>query len=95
MKFEWDEGKNAGNVRKHRLDFCDADEIFKCLMLTRLDTKANYGEDRYIGFGFVQERLMVVVYTERASDSIRIISFRKANKREKALFQKEIKDRLG
>jgi uncharacterized DUF497 family protein len=52
-------------------------------------------KDRFIAFGLVQSRLMAVVYAERGPDIIRIISFRKANHREKALFKKTIKDRLG
>ena len=95
MKFEWDEGKNQTNIRKRGLDFTDAPEMFDGPMLIGVDNRQDYGEDRYIGFGLVQSRLMVVVYTERKPDIIRIISFRKANTREKALFEKTIKNKLG
>jgi uncharacterized protein len=95
MKFEWDEGKNQTNIRKRGLDFADAPEMFDGPMLISVDDREDYGEERYIGFGLVQSRLMVVVYTERKPDIIRIISFRKANSREKVLFEKTIKNRLG
>ena len=45
--------------------------------------------------GFVQGRVMVMVYTEREGNVIRIISLRKANKREQTKFKKAIQDRLG
>ena len=95
MKFEWDEGKNKTNIRKRGLDFADASKMFNGLMLVSADDRKDYGEQRFIGFGLLQSRLMAVVYTERTPDIVRIISFRKANRREQELFEKEIKNRLG
>jgi len=46
------------------------------------DARREYGESRYVGIGRIEERVMVVVYTERAVDIVRIISLRKANSRE-------------
>ena len=48
-----------------------------------------------IGFGFIRGRLMAVVFTERGPDTIRIISMRKANQREKAHYKKALADQLG
>jgi uncharacterized DUF497 family protein len=95
MRFEWDQDKSKRNIQERGLDFADAARMFDYPMLIQLDQRTDYGEDRYIGFGLAQERLMVVIYTEREPDIIRIISFRKANKREKTLFETEIKNRLG
>jgi uncharacterized DUF497 family protein len=95
MRFEWDELKNQANIRKRNLDFADATEMFDHPMLIELDRRTAYPEARSIGFGFIQKRLMVVVYTERGQDIIRIISFRKGNKREQSLFEQKIKNRLG
>jgi uncharacterized protein len=95
MKFEWDKSKNEANIQKSGLDFADAVQMFDVPMLIKPDARTDYGERRNIGFGLMQGRLMAVVFTERASDVIRIISLRKANKREKAFFEKEIKNRLG
>jgi uncharacterized DUF497 family protein len=58
-------------------------------------TRKNYGEPRWQGLGLVHGRLMVVAYTKRDSNTIRIISLRKANSREKILFQETLKDQLG
>lgn len=59
------------------------------------DRRKSYGEPRHIGMGFIQGRVMVMVYTEREGNVIRIISLRKANKREQNKFKKAIQDRLG
>jgi uncharacterized DUF497 family protein len=95
MKFEWDENKNEANIRERGLDFADACEMFKSPMLVKPDSRKDYGEVRYIGFGYVQRRLMAVVFTKQVPGIIRIISFRKANKREQARFEKAITNRLG
>jgi uncharacterized DUF497 family protein len=69
-------------------------EIFTSLMLVGPDVRKNYGETRKIGFGFIRGRLMAVVFTERAK-VIRIISARKANRREEAQYQETVADELG
>lgn len=94
MKFEWDKEKNKWNIHKHGLDFADAHEIFKSPMLIIPDTRRDYGENRYIGLGYIKHRLMVLVFTERESNIIRIISLRKANNREQTKFDATLKDRL-
>ena len=95
MKFEWDENKNLENIRKHRIDFNDAVEIFYGPMIVNSDDRFDYGEDRFIGAGFMKNMIAIVVFIEKKADVIRIISARKANKNESKQFQKEIKNRLG
>ncbi len=95
VRFEWDEEKNRSNGQKHGLDFVDAKEIFQAPMLTALDTRQDYGEERWIGIGSLRGRVVVVVFTEPSGDTIRIISLRKAVKHERAQYQKALNDRLG
>ena len=95
MNFEWDEDKNQENIRIHGLDFADAWEIFEAPILTALDTRAEYGEDRRTGIGFLGNRIVVVVFTERGEDTARIISLRKALKHERKKFEDALRDRLG
>lgn len=95
MKFEWDEDKNQENISKHGLDFADAWEVFEAPMQTALDTRAGYGEDRWTGIGFLANRIVVVVFTERGEDDIRIISLRKALKHERRKFEEALQNRLG
>ena len=59
-------------------------------MLRWRDQRQDYGEDRWIGMGAIHGRLMVVVYTERKPDIIRLISIRKANKRERKRHEQAI-----
>ena len=82
MQFEWDEEKNEVNIRKHGIDFEDVKDIFNHPMMTLQDTRADYGEARWLSVGWIHTVLGVVVYTERVGDVIRIISARKATKYE-------------
>jgi uncharacterized protein len=94
VKFEWDEEKNKENIRKHELDFADAGEIFDAPMLTNLDTREDYGEDRWIGIGFLKNFIVVVTYAER-DEVIRLISLRKALKHERTRFEEALRNELG
>lgn len=62
MKFDWDDRKNRENIRKHGLDFIDAREIFDLPMLVAVDKRRSHGEDRFIGVGFLRQRIVVVVF---------------------------------
>ena len=95
MRFEWDEEKNQENIRKHGLDFADAWQIFDSPRLTTLDTKEDYGEDRFLGMGFLKNFVVVVVYTEPKEETTRIISLRKALKHERRQFEETLQNRLG
>jgi uncharacterized DUF497 family protein len=95
VRFEWDEDKNDTNIEKHGLDFEDAWKVFEGPMLVALDTRRDYREDRWIGIGFLGQRVVVVVYTYRGSDTIRIISMRKALQYERLRFEEYLRNRLG
>jgi hypothetical protein len=94
VNFEWDKQKNAANIHKHGFDFADAWEIFESPMLTALDTREDYGEERWIGIGFLRERIVVVVFAERKENTIRIISLRKALTHERIKFEEAVRDQL-
>ena len=55
MKHTWDEGKNGINRRKHGIDFADAPAMFDHPMVTFLDQKKEYGEDRWVGIGWLSD----------------------------------------
>ena len=83
MHFEWDEHNNNENIRKHGIDFRDVVEMFTHPMLTRLDTRRDYGEDRWVGIGLLKNIVAVTVYLEWEDEvTIRIISARKATRHE-------------
>jgi hypothetical protein len=96
MEFVWDEKKNRLNIKKHGFDFADAWEVFNKVLLASLDDSQDYGEQRWIGIGMLNNGIVaVIVFVEQDNDTIRIISMRKANKNEKSRYEKEIKNRLA
>ena len=93
MDFEWDERKRLTNLDKHGLDFVEAEEMFEGPMLAALDTRSDYGEDRWLGLGMSQGRILVLSFTERDDgQTIRIISLRRALKHEQKAYEKIIGD---
>ena len=86
MEFEWDNHKNEVNKLKHKISFEEVIEIFYYPMSKREDNRFDYGETRYIGIGQNSQMIIfTVVYTERES-RIRIISARRANKKERQIY---------
>ncbi|HEY6321870.1 MAG TPA: BrnT family toxin [Thermoanaerobaculia bacterium] len=81
MQVEWDEAKREENLRKHGIDFVGVEMLFEGFTATIEDDRLDYGEQRFVTFGTMDGRVVAVVHTEQ-SDSIRIISIRKATKRE-------------
>ena len=85
LYFEWDEHKNELNKKKHNVSFEEAQSVFyddNALMIA--DPEHSQEEDRFILLGFSSKaNLLVVCHCYRHSDTvIRLISARKANKRE-------------
>ena len=95
MKFEWDERKNQSNLAKHGFDFADDFRIFNLPMVVELDERDDYGEDRCIGIGLLDGRVVVVVYTEPDEETVRIISLRKSLSYERKRYEQYLKNRLG
>ncbi|NDE90646.1 MAG: BrnT family toxin [Alphaproteobacteria bacterium] len=89
MVISYDPAKNAQNIRKHGLAF-DACYAFNWeTAITIIDVRKDYGETRYIATGYYTKRLHVVCYVE-TRDGIRVISFRKANARERVRYEEKI-----
>jgi uncharacterized DUF497 family protein len=84
VSFEWDVRKAAANLRKHRVHFADAVAVFDDGSAMTIPDDDAEDEERWVTIGTdAFGRLLVVVYTWRASN-IRLISARKANRRELA-----------
>jgi uncharacterized DUF497 family protein len=81
--YEWDSGKAATNLKKHRVAFTEAATVFlDPLALTYRDPDHSEGEQRYITIGQSgQGRVILVAHLDRG-DRIRIISARRARPRE-------------
>ena len=86
IKFEWDSTKATTNQAKHGVSFQEAKSVFfdEFAMQFYDSDNSNLGEDRFLMLGFSNEaRVLLVCHCERDSgDSIRIISARKATKKE-------------
>ena len=98
MNFEWDAAKNRSNIRKHGSDLADAAETFQGALLVGPDTREEYGESRWIGIGMIRHQIAVVAFAERAEETVRIISVRKANHKanhvERKQYEKALQDEL-
>jgi uncharacterized DUF497 family protein len=89
VRFTWSEAKQRTNLTDHGLDFLDAPRVFEGPTFTFEDDRFAYGEQRFVTLGFLNGVPVSVVHTE-ARDRIRIISFRKATKKEHAILLKNL-----
>jgi uncharacterized DUF497 family protein len=89
VRFEWDPRKAAANWHAHRVRFAEAVTVLEDdFALTREDPDA-VGEHRFVTLGLSSAAtLLVVVYTYREPDIIRVISAWKANKRQRGQYEK-------
>ncbi len=94
MNFEWDESKNQVNIDNHDWDFADAHQVFDAPMLIDVDDRKDYGEERFVGMGFLKNFVVVIVFTEPDAQTVRVISLREALKYEREQFEKYIASRL-
>jgi uncharacterized DUF497 family protein len=85
VRLEWDESKRRENLRKHGIDFVGVESLFEGLTATLEDDRFDYSERRFISFGVLEGRIVVVAHTERGG-VLRIISIRKATRREEASY---------
>ncbi len=95
MKLVWDRRKNEINIEKHGLDFADSYKVFELPMLAALDERKEYGEDRWISIGLMDDRVVVLVFTEPDEDTIRVVSFRKATNDERKKYEQKYKNQFG
>lgn len=80
--FEWDEGKSSATLTARGFDFDFATRIFEGDVVEEYDERREYGERRVLAVGQVEGQVLTVVYTWRG-DRRRIISARRANRRER------------
>ena len=90
--FEWDEAKYELNLEKHKVDFYDAILIFENDTFEVIDDREDYGEIRINAIGYVDDEFYVVTYTWRG-ETMRIISARKAGRRDRRKYQARYAER--
>jgi uncharacterized DUF497 family protein len=91
MEFTWSETKRVVNIKALGLDFVDAASVFEGVTFTFEDDRFSYGEQRFVTLGLLAGLTVSVVHTENEYE-IRVISFRKASKRESQIYYDEIKN---
>lgn len=92
MLFEWDESKDRANQRRHGISFEEARALFEGGVdyLEVFDAAHSINEDRFIAIGPIDRGLVVVIWTERSEDLIRIISARFATRKETTLYRERL-----
>ncbi len=91
MEYTWSEAKRAANLRAHGLDFIDVPCVFEGVTFTFEDDRFSYGEQRFVTLGLLAGVPVSIAHTE-TDHEIRIISFRKATKRETKIYFTEVKN---
>jgi len=89
VRFTWSEDKRRANLTTHGLDFLDAPRVFEGPIFTFEDDRFDYSEQRFVTVGFLKGVPVSIVHTESAHH-IRIISFRKATKKEHGILVKNL-----
>ena len=89
MKVDWDQAKNVANQKKHGVSFEEAQELLLSDRdyLVVFDEEHSQDEDRFIAIGPIRRGLVLIVWTERNDDVVRIISARWATRSERELFR--------
>lgn len=86
MAISYDPAKRDETLAERGLDFADAERVLNGRKYQFVDDRFDYGEERITTVGFLDERMVVVVWTRRDEDR-HIISMRKANEREQRRYQ--------
>ncbi len=89
--FNWDETKRRTNLKDHWLDFADAEEVFEGVIYTYEDDRFDYGEQRLVTLGWLRGVIVSIAHTETEAE-IRVISMRKASKREQKIYFENIQN---
>ncbi len=91
MHFEWDQNKEKINVKKHKISFGDAKEALTCGLVVVLKEDYNHGEQRFVFLGMCKKlNVLVVVIAYPEEEVTRIISARKANKKERLFYEAQL-----
>ena len=89
MEFEWDDTKSNDCFKHRGFDFAYAIRAFlDPSRIVERDRRWDYGEDRYRLLGAIERRVFVLIYTMRSS-AIRIISARKASRKEVREYERD------
>jgi uncharacterized DUF497 family protein len=87
MRVDYDPAKAAGNLRKHKVSFADAEGVLQDPMALTVEDRSSTGERRFVSIGLGNAgALLLVVYTEHG-DACRLISARRPSRREREQYE--------
>lgn len=90
MRYSFDSAKRASNLKKHGLDLADARQVIESgRTVTFEDRRFAYDEERFVTLGPLGDTLVVIV-TAESDDHVRVISMRKADRHEQALYRENL-----
>jgi uncharacterized DUF497 family protein len=89
MRYEWDAAKAAANRKKHGMDFASVQDLDWDTALIVADERFDYGEARWLALGRIKSQLVSLAFTLRG-DRIRVISLRRASRKERALYDEQV-----
>ena len=84
-----DPKKRKANKRKHKIDLADGYAAFDAPMVTREDTREDYGEQRFVSLGWIEDSVVVLVWTDGETEP-HLISCRKAEPHEQEAYFREV-----
>ena len=89
MRVEWDPSKNRENTEKHGISFEEAAQLLleTADPMEVFDEVHSGKENRFVAVGPIACGVIVVIFTERDDETVRIISARKATRREKGRYE--------
>jgi uncharacterized protein len=91
MRFTWHEAKRISNLKDHKLDFVDAEQVFEGPTYSYEDDRFDYSEQRFVTLGFLSGVVVSLVHTESEYE-IHCISFRSASRREQKILLESLKN---
>ena len=91
MKITFDDAKRLQTLVDRKVDFEDAAQVFAGRTLTVKDDRFDYGEERFQTVGFLEGRMVMIVWTPRG-DARHVMSMRKCNDREQARYAYRFED---
>lgn len=83
----YDPAKRKLNLRRHGIDLAECEAVFDEPMLTREDDRIAYGEQRFISLGWLKDRVVVLVWTDR-EDEPHLISCRDGETHEQEAYSR-------
>lgn len=89
MQFEWDKEKAASNLKKHDVSFEEAETVFGDSLARIFQDEEHSLKERRDGIvrRSRQNRLLIISFTERENDTIRIISARETTPKERRKYE--------